>query len=588
MNRIAHYETKSKTLLNNLDSAKLIPVKADKTPGVEGWNMHGIIGYSYHDARSYADLLDKKPEYQLGYLTGYVNRNIFVIDIDQEDVFQDFYKQWKDKTYIVKTARGGHFYFRYNKSLKSKIGKITSLNGIEVPEGSVDLKGEGGYVLAEGSVVKNHVYECVSNNHPRFLSQKEFTQMFQPEEIEFCDARRIGRIAKKAYLYNEYSYEPKSKKEGLDAKLKHHNDVKIICSLYHSPAREFFQDGENLIKFFRKLNPNKSRVTEKMVNGEFYPAKERLRSIWKSVDKYGDKLSKSRLETKAELEKVHDRLCSWNYFDINLQNTIIAIINETSRLNSYHFDLSVREIAVHNKSGKSSSHETLKVLQEIGIIVKDEKPRRLTDSQGYYLANMEKLDEIEKSLESTNGLYIDKGKGLIKTERYTDATNGSEEKTTLCVPASIALDLNPELDDIFDRGGLGRRAKLVTLYYLQNESVDSGDIASVCGVTKGYINQIIRKLVDFKVLIPTENGYRVNNTAEAAEFVKKEKGITGSLGFRRVLMFENERMRRQAKLAIWKMHRANEMVKLRSMGVAIDSYRQIREAFESLNASRLW
>lgn len=593
MNKIAHYSTKSKTLLNNLDSVKLIPVKDNKTPGVEGWNMHSIVGYSYHDAKGYAELLDKKSEYQLGYLTGYANRNTFVIDVDQEEVFQDFYKVWKDKTYIVKTARGGHFYFRYAKPIKSQIGKITNLNGKSVPEGSVDLKAEGSYVVAEGSTVKSKVtghdftYNCISNTHPKFLTIKEFNQLFASEDIEFAEVRRIGRIAKKAYLYNEYFYEP-TKTEALEAKFKHINDVKIICSIYHSPSREFFRDIENLTKFFRRLNPKKSRVAEKLANSESYSAKERLKSIWLSVDKYGDKLSKPKLELKAELEKVHDKLCSWNYFDINLQSTIIAIVNETSRLNSYHFEHSVREFAVHNKSGKSTALDTLHVLQQVGIIRKDENPRRLTESQGYYLANMEKLEEIEKSLKNTGGLYISKGKGLIRTERYTETSEGSEEKTTLCVPASLALQLNPELDDIFDRGGLGRRAKLIVLYHLQDESVDSGDIASVCGVTKGYINRIIRNLVELKVLTPTEKGYKVNNTAEAAQEVCEQKGITEPLGFRRIVMFENERMRRQAKLAIWKMHRAKEMAHVKGMGIEISSYSQIREAYETLQASRLW
>ena len=98
----------------------------------------------------------KYPNANIGLATGSVSQNVFVIDLDiDEDCGIDGYHSLEDwqrehgdfpKTWTAITGRGGyHLYYRGNGKIKNRAGIIDG----------VDIRGNGGYVVAPPSIHKN-------------------------------------------------------------------------------------------------------------------------------------------------------------------------------------------------------------------------------------------------------------------------------------------------------------------------------------------------------------------------------------------------------------------------------------------------
>ena len=88
----------------------------------------------------------KHPDDNIGIVTGKIS-NIIVFDCDSQQAILHFEKMidGKPDTYIVKTAKGAHYYFRYPKE------KSLFNNRVKVfPD--IDIRGDGGYVVAAGSI----------------------------------------------------------------------------------------------------------------------------------------------------------------------------------------------------------------------------------------------------------------------------------------------------------------------------------------------------------------------------------------------------------------------------------------------------
>jgi RecA-family ATPase len=101
----------------------------------------------------------ENPEYNIGLPTGEIN-GFFALDVDGEKGYEslrrlDFNKDIPRNTPMVRTGNGQHAYFKYTSEVKNSAGKIA---------GGLDIRGDGGYVLAAGSVHENgQLYE--SNGH---------------------------------------------------------------------------------------------------------------------------------------------------------------------------------------------------------------------------------------------------------------------------------------------------------------------------------------------------------------------------------------------------------------------------------------
>ena len=98
----------------------------------------------------------KYPNANIGLATGSVSQNVFVIDLDiDEDRGIDGYHSLEDwqrehgdfpETWTAITGRGGyHLYYRGNGKIKNRAGIIDG----------VDIRGNGGYVVAPPSIHKN-------------------------------------------------------------------------------------------------------------------------------------------------------------------------------------------------------------------------------------------------------------------------------------------------------------------------------------------------------------------------------------------------------------------------------------------------
>ena len=98
----------------------------------------------------------KYPNANIGLATGSVSQNVFVIDLDiDEDRGIDGYHSLEDwqrehgdfpETWTAITGRGGyHLYYRGNGKIKNRAGIIDG----------VDIRGNGGYVIAPPSIHKN-------------------------------------------------------------------------------------------------------------------------------------------------------------------------------------------------------------------------------------------------------------------------------------------------------------------------------------------------------------------------------------------------------------------------------------------------
>ena len=77
-------------------------------------------------------------------ICGAISNNIFVVDLDSESIYDEL-PDWMKNTYTIQTGKGKHLYYHYhgfappNKKLDDHQFR------------HIDIKSEGGYVLAEGS-----------------------------------------------------------------------------------------------------------------------------------------------------------------------------------------------------------------------------------------------------------------------------------------------------------------------------------------------------------------------------------------------------------------------------------------------------
>jgi len=154
---------------NNLS---VIPIRPrDKKPLV-GWKQYQQQPPSTSEIRKWF-----KTDNNIAIVTGKVSDNLVVIDFDEESLYKEFLEKLSDDlkgiindTWIVKTSRGYHVYLRVDSEKPI---------GAEKYDG-VDIKAEGGYVLAPPSIHPSGIrYEFLTPDMPwskviRKVSLEEF------------------------------------------------------------------------------------------------------------------------------------------------------------------------------------------------------------------------------------------------------------------------------------------------------------------------------------------------------------------------------------------------------------------------------
>ena len=118
----------------------IIPVRPDKKPFIS-WAEYQKRKPTEEEIKLW---WAKWPKAMIGIVTGEIS-NLFVVDCDTQEGFDAVQRLIPDSliTPMVRTPRGGwHFYFLYP-------GKLTIAAGV-MP--GVDIRGEGGYIVAPGSI----------------------------------------------------------------------------------------------------------------------------------------------------------------------------------------------------------------------------------------------------------------------------------------------------------------------------------------------------------------------------------------------------------------------------------------------------
>jgi len=114
--------------------------RKSKSPLV-AWSKYQKQRASEKDALKW---LEKWPMMDIGIVTGKVS-GIVVVDLDSEEAIKVAEKDGLLETAVVETGKGAHAYFKYPEG--KNVSNTVRLNGKEI-----DIRGDGGYVVAPPSV----------------------------------------------------------------------------------------------------------------------------------------------------------------------------------------------------------------------------------------------------------------------------------------------------------------------------------------------------------------------------------------------------------------------------------------------------
>lgn len=137
----------------------VIPIrKGDKKPAAK-WDKYKS---EYADIETIQETWTKHPELNVGIVTGSIS-GITVIDIDTKDPHNITPLSSFPETYTVQTPSGGyHLYYQYSSDLTTGAKCFPQFP-------NVDVRNDGGYVLAPPSRLPNGVYKVINDISPQPL-----------------------------------------------------------------------------------------------------------------------------------------------------------------------------------------------------------------------------------------------------------------------------------------------------------------------------------------------------------------------------------------------------------------------------------
>lgn len=105
---------------------------------------------------------------------GQISGNLFVVDLDDKSLL-DLFQKYRDKTMVVETGKGFHFYFRWLGDMTVPIARLTDEQGRHI-----DIQGRGAYVVAPGSTHPDGSrYELVEDREPMWIEPSEIRQIIR-------------------------------------------------------------------------------------------------------------------------------------------------------------------------------------------------------------------------------------------------------------------------------------------------------------------------------------------------------------------------------------------------------------------------
>lgn len=122
----------------------VIPIKdADKQAAIE-WKEFQTVKIT---AAQIEQWFFSGGTFNVGIICGRISDNLVVVDFDDEKIWKKV-KAYLKLTFTTKTARGVHLYYRTSIPIR----------GFKIPDLGIDVKGEGGYVLAPPSLHPEGVF----------------------------------------------------------------------------------------------------------------------------------------------------------------------------------------------------------------------------------------------------------------------------------------------------------------------------------------------------------------------------------------------------------------------------------------------
>jgi hypothetical protein len=131
----------------------VIPLGLDKRPMLKSWR-------SFQKRMALPDQVDswfeQWPDSGVGIVTGFLSR-LVVVDLDSQKAINYVRDKIKHKPPTVKTGKGYHLYYRYpvEKDIRNSVNQELGL----------DIRGDGGYVVAPPSIHPSGVRYAWSQRH---------------------------------------------------------------------------------------------------------------------------------------------------------------------------------------------------------------------------------------------------------------------------------------------------------------------------------------------------------------------------------------------------------------------------------------
>jgi len=179
LNILVTYEN-AKRLVNL--GFSVFPIKPrDKIPAVDSWKEFQERKPTDGELHTWFDRGDKN----IGIVCGKISGNLVVVDFDDPAMLtflfeggpNKFIEKAKEKTLVVKTRKGWHVYFRVMENLLQS-GRLDNLK--------IDIKGEGGYVVAPPSIHREGTkYEFLNDKDVEYNEKfGEFLAKLQEKDEE--------------------------------------------------------------------------------------------------------------------------------------------------------------------------------------------------------------------------------------------------------------------------------------------------------------------------------------------------------------------------------------------------------------------
>lgn len=138
--------------------------------------------------------------YNLGVACG-PRSGVWVLDVDDEETNIAIHqKVTLPATYTIKTAKGYHYYFQW-------VDELSITNAHRCKIGKLDVRGDGGYVVGEGSTHETgHVYGCIDAS-PVAVAPSELIQLLWPPQVVAPAPSapvRLNAVSKRKNDYSNY------------------------------------------------------------------------------------------------------------------------------------------------------------------------------------------------------------------------------------------------------------------------------------------------------------------------------------------------------------------------------------------------